>query len=91
MTQQKYLALGGATGIGQQVCEKLMSSGHEVILMDRVAPEFDVTHYIQIDLTEQSAVDAALQQFAELGIKIDVLFNIAGLPPREGLTEKIIA
>jgi len=50
MTQQKYLALGGATGIGQQVCEKLMSSGHEVILMDRVAPEFEVTHYIQIDL-----------------------------------------
>ena len=91
MTQQKYLALGGATGIGQQVCEKLMSSGHEVILMDRVAPEFEVTHYIQIDLTEQSAVDAALQQFAELGTKIDGLFNIAGLPPREGLTEKIIA
>lgn len=91
MTQRKYLALGGATGIGQKVCEKLMSSGHEVILMDRVAPEFNVTHYIPIDLTEQSAVDAALQQFIELDCKIDSLINIAGLPPREGLTEKIIA
>lgn len=88
MTQRKYLAVGGATGIGQEVCQRLMSAGHEVILMDRIEPEFAVTQYIAIDLTKQATVDAALTQ---LEGKIDGLLNIAGLPPREGLTGKIIA
>ncbi len=88
MTKRTYLAVGGATGIGRQVCEQLMSAGHDVILMDRVAPEFAVTQYIAIDLTQQAAVDAAL---AQLSVKIDGLLNIAGLPPRAGLTHSVIA
>ncbi len=91
MTQRRYLAVGGATGIGRQICEQLMAAGHVVILMDRIEPEFEVTHYIPLDLTQQPEVDMALGQFEQLDVKIDGVLNIAGLPPREGLTESIIA
>lgn len=88
MKQQRYLAVGGATGIGSHTCQQLMAAGHEVVLMDRAAPEFEVTQYIPIDLTDKSLVDSAL---AELDGNFDTLLNIAGLPPREGLTQAIIA
>ncbi|MGB1010793.1 MAG: SDR family oxidoreductase [Thiolinea sp.] len=88
MVQRRYLAVGGATGIGSDVCERLMSAGHTVILMDRVEPEFPVSQYIALDLTQQATVDTALLQ---LEGNIDGLLNIAGLPPREGLTQSVIA
>jgi len=88
MTQRRYLAVGGATGIGSHTCQQLMAAGHEVVLMDRAAPEFEVTQYISIDLTEKAQADAAVDQ---LEGNFDGLFNIAGLPPREGLTQSIIA
>ena len=88
MTKRRYLAVGGATGIGNHTCQQLMAAGHEVLLMDRAAPEFAVTQYIPIDLTDKTAVDAGL---AQLEGNFDALLNIAGLPPREGLTQAIIA
>lgn len=88
MKSLKYLAIGGATGIGSHTCQQLMAAGHEVILMDRAAPEFAVTQYIPIDLTDKAQVDTGLSQ---LEGNFDALLNIAGLPPREGLTQKIIA
>ena len=88
MKNLRYLAIGGATGIGRHTCEQLMAAGHDVILMDRIAPEFTVTQYIPTDLTDKAQVDAGL---AQLEGNIDGLLNIAGLPPREGLTSRIIA
>ena len=64
MAKRRYLAVGGATGIGKEVCKRLMFAGNEVILMDRMEPDFLVTQYIAIDLTEQTKVDAALAQLA---------------------------
>ena len=88
MSKLRYLSCGGATGIGRHVCEQLMAAGHEVVLMDRMKPEFEVSQYIEVDLTNKAVVDAGLKQ---LEGNIDGLLNIAGLPPREGLTHSILA
>ncbi len=87
MSILRYLACGGATGIGRHTCEQLIAAGHEVVLMDRMKPEFEVSQYIEVDLTDKATVDTGLQQ---LEGNIDGLLNIAGLPPREGLTQSII-
>ena len=46
MTVLRYLAIGGATGIGKSTCELLLAAGHEVVLMDQASPDFTVTQYI---------------------------------------------
>ena len=88
MTTLRYLACGGASGIGKYTCEQLLNAGHEVVLLDVIAPDFAVTQFIPIDLSDATQTDAALTQ---LEGEFDGLLNISGVPPREGLTHKIIA
>ncbi len=79
---------GAATGIGAAVASKLKSSGAEIVAFDVTRPADNVDRWIEVDLSEPSAIDAAV---AAVDGPFDALINNAGLPPREGLNELILA
>ncbi len=78
---------GGSSGIGAEVARKLAELGHKVTAFDITEPQVSVAEWIKTDLGNpvsiRSAVEAASGSF-------DALINNAGLPPRDGLEEKII-
>lgn len=79
---------GGASGIGASVAQKLMAAGHEVTAFDLAEPETPVTRWIRTDLADAGSIAQAAQQAEG---PFDALINNAGLPPRDRLTEKILA
>ncbi len=83
----KVALTGGATGIGSAVAERLTQQGHSVHAFDIQQPQVNVERWIEIDLSDRSSVEAAI---ASADGPYDALINNAGLPPREGLEEKIL-
>ena len=83
----KIALTGAATGIGAEVAARLSNAGHAVTAFDVVEPEGNVAQFIRTDLSDASSITAALQQAEG---PFDALINNAGLPPREGLTEKLL-
>ena len=86
---QRYLITGVARGVGYATAEKLIQAGHQVVGLDRDAPEVDpgLEHFHQVDLNDTKALDAVVEA---LGGRFDGLCNIAGLPPRDGLESVIL-
>ena len=78
---------GGATGIGAEVAARLKRDGHDVTAFDISRPEANVDRWIQLDLSDPTAVSAAA---AEAEGPYDALINNAGLPPREGQAELVL-
>lgn len=78
---------GGATGIGSEVAARLTDEGHSVHAFDIKKPEVDLERWIETDLGDQVSIQAAL---ASADGPYDALVNNAGLPPREGLEEKVL-
>jgi len=78
---------GGATGIGSEVAVKLKQAGHEVHAFDINEPQVDIDKWIETDLSNDASIATAL---AAANGPYDALINNAGLPPRDGLTEKIL-
>lgn len=78
---------GGATGIGSEVAKRLTQEGHEVHAFDIKQPQVKVERWIETDLSNQASVHAAI---ASAEGPYNVLINNAGLPPREGLAEKVL-
>lgn len=78
---------GGATGIGNEVAARLTQEGHEVHAFDIKQPKVDVERWIETDLSDSKSVLAAI---ASAKGPYHALINNAGLPPREGLEEKIL-
>jgi NAD(P)-dependent dehydrogenase (short-subunit alcohol dehydrogenase family) len=77
---------GAATGIGAETVKKLKARGYEVTAFDIVEPK-GVDHWIALDMSDLSAIEDAVAQVAA---PFDCLINNAGLPPRDGLTKKIL-
>lgn len=70
---------GGASGIGAETLTKLQQQGARVTVLDRVAcPLADQA--LTVDMGDLASIDAALTQIER---PVDMLFNIAGVPPRE--------
>ena len=63
--------------------------GAEVHVFDLKEPTSDVASFRSVDLRDPSAIDAAV---AELGGRVDALFNCAGLPgpPFSGLDTMLV-
>jgi len=78
---------GGATGIGGEVAKRLTQAGHTVHAFDINQPQVEVDRWIQIDMSDNASILAAID--AAEG-PYDALINNAGLPPRDGLEEKIL-
>ena len=78
---------GAATGIGAEVARKAKEQEHEVIAFDITQPSVAVDQFVQVDLSDPTAIADAVN--ATQG-KFDALINNAGLPPREGLGRKVL-
>lgn len=83
----RAIITGAAAGIGAETVKKLKSGGYEVTAFDIIEPQH-VDVWIKVDMSDLAAIDAAIPQLSGM---YDCLINNAGLPPREGLTEKVLA
>jgi NAD(P)-dependent dehydrogenase (short-subunit alcohol dehydrogenase family) len=84
------LVTGASTGIGQTTSLHLASRGHRVFagvrspgtaheLRDKIAAEDATVELVQLDVTDQASVDAAVQDIMDKAGRIDVLVNNAGI------------
>ena len=78
---------GAATGIGAEVAAQLKAQGAEVTAFDITEPKASVDHWIETDLSDTASINNAISKAHG---SFDALINNAGLPPRDGLTEKIL-
>lgn len=88
MAALRVAMTGGASGIGAATAARFKADGAHVTAFDLTEPKANVDVWIQADLTDPGAINAAL---AQAGGPYDVLVNNAGLPPRDGLEHKILA
>ncbi len=68
---------GASSGIGAETARLMRQRGARVIGVDRNAPQLTLDGFVQADLSEPAAIDAAVQQLPE---HIDGLCNVAGVP-----------
>lgn len=68
---------GSSSGIGAETARLLRLQGARVIGVDRNDPMITLDGFVKADLSEQSTIDAAVNQLPE---RIDALCNIAGVP-----------
>ncbi len=78
---------GAATGIGAQVASKLKAAGHAVTAFDITDPGTNADRWIKADLSDPASIAEAAS--ATDG-PFDALINNAGLPPRDGMAEKVL-
>lgn len=88
-TTKRYLVTGVARGVGAATALKLVEAGHQVVGVDRDAPEQDpgLESFHKVDLNDIKALNTTIDS---LKGQFDGLCNIAGLPPREGLEATIL-
>ncbi|MDB4223890.1 SDR family oxidoreductase [Granulosicoccus sp.] len=83
----RALITGAATGIGASTVSKLKTSGYEVVALD-IAEPTNVDQWVSVDMSNTESIDSAV---AQLSGNFDCMINNAGLPPRAGLEETILA
>jgi len=87
-TKIKAVITGGASGLGQAVAEQWMADGAQVVLIDLNSTQADTwmsAHsndrltFIQADVTDEPAMEDAMQQAHAAMDGINVLVNCAGI------------
>lgn len=73
---RRVLVVGGATGMGAAVAQIVSALGGEVVVMDHADVPFPAKQTIRVDLRDEAAIDAAID---ECGGPIDALFCAAGV------------
>jgi NAD(P)-dependent dehydrogenase (short-subunit alcohol dehydrogenase family) len=84
------LVTGGNRGIGLEVCRRLASEGHRVILGSRDAGRGEAAaaalranalevQVERLDVADRSSIDACADRLAAAGTDIDILVNNAGV------------
>lgn len=68
---------GSSSGIGAETARLLRQQGARVIGVDRNDPMITLDGFVRADLSEPSAIDAAVAQLPD---RVDALCNIAGVP-----------
>ncbi len=88
MTDKTYAITGVSNGIGKELSKLLKLKGHRVLGFDIAKPTQDVDQFIALDLSRPSSIVDACAQVSD---GLDGICNSAGLPPRDGLEEQILA
>lgn len=92
--KQAAIVTGGASGLGLAVAERFAGKGMTVVIIDvsaengerhrdRLREAGHDVHYLQADLTSQSAAAAAAEAAHRLTGRIDLLVNAAGIIRRK--------
>ncbi len=87
------LVTGANRGIGLEVCRQLASAGHSVVLTARdprlgekaagaLRTEGLVVRFEQLDVTDESTVDACARRLDAGGVQVDILVNNASTYPQ---------
>jgi NAD(P)-dependent dehydrogenase (short-subunit alcohol dehydrogenase family) len=82
---QVALVSGGASGIGWAVAQRLRAEGAQVFICDRSARAVELVRAepglaaIEIDVTDEAAVAAAVGRIASQSGRLDVVVNCAGI------------
>ena len=74
------LVTGGTRGIGKAIAEKLSSSGAQVVITARTAPEegSNLHHFIAGDLTQPETAETIASEILERYGRIDIIVNNTG-------------
>jgi len=76
--QNKHIVVTGcSSGIGAETVRLARFHGATVTGMDRNAPAITLDGFVQVDLADPAAIDAAA---AQLPARVDALCNVAGVP-----------
>lgn len=85
------LVTGGARGIGRSIAERLRDLGARVAVGDLVAPDVPGCTGIDLNVTEESSVAAAMEQVRESIGPVDILVINAGIFVIEPFEETSLA
>jgi NAD(P)-dependent dehydrogenase (short-subunit alcohol dehydrogenase family) len=82
---------GAASGMGLATAASLVKDGWDVLALDRVAGEFDVSgdrlRVVEVDVTRRDQVQAAITEHLREGSSLRLVANIAGIYPPSTLGE----
>jgi NAD(P)-dependent dehydrogenase (short-subunit alcohol dehydrogenase family) len=73
---KRALVVGGASGMGRAVAELVRDAGADVVVMDRAEADVEGTTFVQVDLSDQASIEAAVD--ATDG-PVHALFSCAGV------------
>ncbi|MEQ8817751.1 MAG: SDR family oxidoreductase [Thalassobaculum sp.] len=81
---ERVLVTGGARSIGRGIVARLLHEEYEVTILDREAPEPSTTaHWIQVDLMDGEATDAAVREALADGPITRVVHNVGHVRPNQ--------
>jgi len=79
---ERVLVTGGARSIGRGIVARLLDDGYEVTILDREAPEPPTTaRWIEVDLMDGDATDAAVREALADGPITRVVHNVGHVRP----------
>ena len=84
----RVLVTGAAGSIGTVLTSGLADRGHEIVGLDRVAPESTVSDWYTVDCTDPDAVAAVFADRERSG-GIDAVVHLAGIPGEVSLAEEM--
>lgn len=82
MTQKVAVVTGGAGGIGSAICRVLRRDGYAVVVFDLRADVAEVDARFDVDVTDASAIGAAVAELGARFGRVDALVNNAGVNQR---------
>lgn len=77
LQNKTFVVTGVASGIGNDTAKLLRLRGARVIGLDRREPTLTLDGFVQVDLSQADAIDAAVGRLPD---RIDGLANVAGVP-----------
>lgn len=79
---ERALVTGGSRGIGRAVCAYLRATGHDVVIIDMVAPDdAGLATYIEADLSDEAATGSALKDALADGPITRLVNNVGVVKP----------
>jgi len=87
MSQQNVIVTGASSGIGRAVAQRLHSEGYRVFNLDKQPPKTaGESEYVEVDLSNATAIDAVMSQLTEAH-SITRVVNNAGVVRPEYLAD----